>query len=113
MVCETNQTRKLAQLTKPRWISFNRNLDQEMQSLVMKMPIVDEVKFALCGGKNDFYHYIMLARAFESGTWMKVRKIADTLKLDQRVLHGLFNQAVVWGNSVRQSVSPHYPKTQA
>lgn len=88
-------------------------LDQEMQNLVMKMPIVDEVKFALCGGKNDFYQYIMLARAFESGTWMKVRKIADLLKLDQRLLHGLFNQAVVWGNSVRQSVSPHYPKTHA
>ncbi|GAA0854528.1 EAL and HDOD domain-containing protein [Aliiglaciecola litoralis] len=87
-------------------------LDQEMQHLVLKMPIVDEVKYALCGGQNDYYYYIMLARAFESGTWMKVRKIADSLQLDQKVLHGLFNQAIVWGNSVRQSISPHYPASK-
>lgn len=87
-------------------------LDQEMQQLVLKMPIVDEVKFALCGGQNDFYSYIMLARAFESGTWLKVRRLADILQIDQKRLHSLFNQAIVWGNSVRHSISPHYPRVK-
>jgi EAL and modified HD-GYP domain-containing signal transduction protein len=85
-------------------------LDQKMQDLVAKMPIVDEVKFALCGGQNDFYLYLMLAKAFESATWMKVKRIADMLEIDQKRLHALFNQAILWGNGVRQSISPHFPK---
>ncbi|GAA6182984.1 MULTISPECIES: EAL and HDOD domain-containing protein [Alteromonadaceae] len=88
-------------------------LDQDMQELVNKMPIVDEVKYALCGGKNDFYLYILLARAFESATWMKVRKISEVLEIEQKHLHHMFNQAVLWGNTIRQSISPHYPKAIA
>ncbi|MFA3791516.1 EAL and HDOD domain-containing protein [Aliiglaciecola sp. SL4] len=88
-------------------------LDQDMQELVTKIPIVDEVKFALCGGKNDFYLYILLARAFESATWMKVRKISEVLEVEQKHLHHMFNQAVLWGNTIRQSISPHYPKAIA
>ncbi len=85
-------------------------LDQKMQDLVTKMPIVDEVKFALCGGQNDFTLYLMLAKAFESATWIKVKRLADALQMDQKRLHALFNESILWGNSVRQSVSPHFPK---
>lgn len=85
-------------------------LDQEMKELVAKMPIVDEVKYALCGGQNDFYLYLILAKAFESATWMKVKKIADMISIDQKRLHALFNQSILWGNGVRQSISPHFPK---
>ncbi|GAB5382817.1 MAG: EAL domain-containing protein [Aliiglaciecola sp.] len=88
-------------------------LDQEMKSLITKIPIVDEVKYALCGGENDFFLYIMLARAFESATWLRVKKIADELHMDQKLLHSIFNEAVLWGNSVRQSISPHYPRAIA
>lgn len=85
-------------------------MDQNMQEVVTQMPIVDEVKFALCGGQNDYALYLMLVRAFESATWLKVKKIADLLELDQKRLHGLFNQSILWGNGVRQSISPHFPK---
>ncbi|MCC2617168.1 EAL domain-containing protein [Aestuariibacter halophilus] len=85
-------------------------LDQPMKELVEKMPIVDEVKFALCGGQNDFALFLLLARAFESATWLKVKRVSDALQLDQKRVHGLFNEAVLWGNSVRQTISPHFPK---
>lgn len=85
-------------------------MDQSMKEIVMQMPIVDEVKFALCGGQNDYALYLMLARAFESATWLKVKKIADLLELDQKRLHALFNESILWGNGVRQSISPHFPK---
>lgn len=87
-------------------------LDQEMKHLVTKMPIVDEVKFALCGGQNDFTLYLLLARAFESATWLKVKRFADMLKIDQKRLHMLFNESILWGNGVRQSISPHFPKSR-
>lgn len=87
-------------------------LDQKMQDLVAKLPIVDEVKFALCGGQNDFTIYLLLARAFESATWLKVKAYADMLDMDQKRLHELFNESIMWGNGVRQSISPHFPKPQ-
>lgn len=87
-------------------------MDQSMQEVVAQMPIIDEVKFALCGGQNDYAIYLMLVRAFESATWLKVKKIADILEMDQKRLHALFNQSILWGNGVRQSISPHFPKPQ-
>lgn len=88
-------------------------LDQEMKHLVSKMPIVDEVKFALCGGQNDFTLYLLLARAFESATWLKVKRFADMLGVDQKRLHMLFNESILWGNGVRKSISPHFPRSKA
>ena len=85
-------------------------LDQKMQDAVSQIPVLDEVKFALCGGQNDFYLYLALVRAFESATWLKVKRISDMLQVDQRRLHAIFNEAILWGNSVRQTVSPHFPK---
>lgn len=85
-------------------------LDQNMHELVDQLPIIDDVKVALCGGQNDFALYLMLAKAFESATWLKVKRIADMLELDQKRLHSLFNESIIWGNGVRQSISPHFPK---
>lgn len=84
-------------------------LDQKMTDLVTKMPITNDVKGALCGEQNDFFFYLQLAKAFESAMWLKVKRISDALQIDQRHLHSLFNEAILWGNGVRQSVSPHFP----
>lgn len=88
-------------------------LDQEMSLLIEKLPLVDEVKEALCGGQNELSVYLMLAQAFESGNWLKVIRIAKFLQLDQKLLHSLFNEAILWGNGVRKSISRFFPETQA
>jgi EAL and modified HD-GYP domain-containing signal transduction protein len=87
-------------------------LDKDMNSLVDKLPLVEEVKIALCGGQNELSIYLMLAKAFESGNWLKVIRIAKSLEVDQKVLHSLFNEAVMWGNGVRRSISPHFPEAK-
>ena len=88
-------------------------LDQQMESLVEKLPLVEEVKEALCGGQNDLSVYLMLAKAFESGNWLKVIRISKILDVDQKLLHSLFNEAILWGNGVRRSISPHFPESKA
>jgi EAL and modified HD-GYP domain-containing signal transduction protein len=88
-------------------------LDRDMQTLVEKLPLVEEVKLALCGAQNDLSVYLMLAKAFESGNWLKVIRISKVLEIDQKLLHSLFNEAVLWGNGVRRSISPHFPEAQA
>lgn len=85
-------------------------LEQNMQQLVEQIPLNEDVKVALCGGQNELALYLMLVKAFESATWLKVKRISEMLELDQKRLHSLFNQAIVWGNGVRQSMSPHYPQ---
>ena len=87
-------------------------LDQEMESLIVKMPLVDDVKEALCGGQNDLSVYLMLVKAFESGNWLKVIRISKVLEIEQKLLHSLFNEAILWGNGVRKSISPHFPKSK-
>jgi c-di-GMP phosphodiesterase len=54
-----------------------------------------------------------LVRAFESAAWSSVKRIADAMNIDQKRLHSLFNEAIVWGNGIRKSISPHFPKSEA
>jgi EAL and modified HD-GYP domain-containing signal transduction protein len=77
------------------------------------LPLANEVKEALCGGQNNLTVYLMLARAFESGNWLKVIRLSKVLELEQKYLHSLFNEAVLWGNGVRRSISPHFPESKA
>ncbi|MFT2091778.1 EAL and HDOD domain-containing protein [Paraglaciecola sp. 2405UD69-4] len=87
-------------------------LDQDMKSLLDKLPLVDEVKDALCGSQNDLSLYLLLVKAFESGNWLKVIRISKILEVDQKLLHSLFNEAILWGNGVRNSISPHFPESK-
>ncbi|WP_018984801.1 EAL and HDOD domain-containing protein [Salinimonas chungwhensis] len=85
-------------------------LDQDMASLVKQLPLTDTVIDALLGKSTEFNHYMALVRAFESALWMNVIKHSRALDTDQKLLHSLYNQAIVWGNSVRNTISSHYPK---
>lgn len=79
-------------------------LDQKMETLVSKLPIIDELKVALCGERNSLNYYLELAKTFETANWGKTKKIAALLKMDQRTLHGMYNQAIVWSNSMAACV---------
>ena len=87
-------------------------LDQDMEYLLEQVPLVDEVKEALCGGQNDLSMFLILVKAFESGNWLKVIRISKILEIDQKILHSLFNEAILWGNGVRRSISPHFPESK-
>jgi EAL and modified HD-GYP domain-containing signal transduction protein len=84
-------------------------LDQDMSDVLRQLPLTDEVNDALLGRSNEFNHYLTLVRAFESALWMNVIKVSRELNLDQKHLHSLYNQAIVWGNGVKRTVSAYYP----
>lgn len=88
-------------------------LDQDMLSIVRQLPLTDEVNDALLGKTTEYNHYISLVRAFESALWLNVVKQSKALDTDQKLLHSLYNQAIVWGNSVRTTISQHYPRPRA
>ena len=84
-----------------------------MPSIIKQLPLTDEVNDALLGKSNEFNHYIVLVRAFESALWSNVVKHSKALETDQKTLHALFNQAIVWGNSVRRTLSSHFPSARS
>lgn len=84
-------------------------LDQDMPGILKQLPLVDEVNDALLGKSSEFNHYLMLVRAFESALWLNVIKQSRALDIDQKQLHSLYNQAIVWGNSVRSTMSSYFP----
>ena len=88
-------------------------LDQNMELLIEKLPVVDDIKIALCGGQNNLSMYLLLAKAFESSNWLKIIRISKFLEIDQIRLHSLFNEAILWSNGIRRSISPHFPSTIA
>ena len=75
-------------------------LDQEMEEVMDRMAIMDELKVALCGTKNHLGLYLELVKTFETANWSRTKKIASVLRVDQRKLHSIYNQAIVWGNAM-------------
>lgn len=78
-------------------------LDQDMENLVAKLPLSDDLKFALCGKESFLKQYLALAIALERANWAKVKRLAAQLKLDQRMLHSFYNESLKWGLAMAQS----------
>jgi EAL and modified HD-GYP domain-containing signal transduction protein len=80
-------------------------LDQDMENLVAKLPLSDDLKYALCGRESSLKQYLALAIALERANWSKVKRIAAELKLNQRILHSFYNESLKWGMAMAQSNS--------
>lgn len=88
-------------------------LDQSMTDIVKQLPLSNEVNDALLGKNIEMNNYMTLVRSLESALWLNVIKQAKILNIDQKQLHVLYNQAIVWGNGVRSAISSHYPRAIA
>lgn len=80
-------------------------LDRKMENLLENLPLSDDLKDALCGQKNNLLSYLELAKTFETANWLRTRKIAQVLNVEQKLLHGIYNEAVVWSNAMRSEIT--------
>ena len=87
-------------------------LDQSMSDIVKQLPLSDDLNNALLGKNAEFVQYMTLVKAIESALSMNVIKVAKNLDIDQKQLHTLYNQAIVWGNGVRSEITAHYTQAQ-
>ncbi|AEF05377.1 EAL and HDOD domain-containing protein [Alteromonas naphthalenivorans] len=85
-------------------------LDQSIDDVLKQLPLSEEINDAILGKTAEFNSYMGLVRAFEGALWMNVIKQAKVLDIDQKQLHILYNQAIVWGNGVRSAISTHFPR---
>ena len=56
-------------------------LDQEMSEILVQLPIAEDIKNALTGGKGIFRDIYELAVLSESGKWEEMRLYIERLKL--------------------------------
>ena len=59
-------------------------LDQPLPDILATLPLAEEIKVALFGGKNRFQEVYALNLAYETGNWEKFSRIAANLNLDEK-----------------------------
>lgn len=78
-------------------------LDKEMEDVLETMPLAEDIKGALLGFRNEIYHTLELAKAFESGSWYNTQKKANVVGIPQDKLPLMYQSAVRWSENCEQS----------
>ncbi|AWB66576.1 histidine kinase [Saccharobesus litoralis] len=76
-------------------------LDEEMVSLIEKLPVLDEIKQALTQGVGKLGMYLQLAKDYETANWSAVESGADDLSLSVDIVGSVYNQAIEWLDTVK------------
>lgn len=80
-------------------------MQQEMRTLVEKLPLPTDAKAALCGSSNTLKDCLYLVKAFEQGQWPAVKTLGTRLKLKQVDLHRYYTEALQWATSMCESTA--------
>ncbi len=71
-------------------------LDTEMKDIVDHLPVDKEIKAALCGKPNQYFHWISLASAIEQSDWEEVGVTAKGLGLLPGTVAASYQHALSW-----------------
>jgi EAL and modified HD-GYP domain-containing signal transduction protein len=78
-------------------------MQQDMSSLVEKIPLSDNVKVALCGGDNILKDCLQLVQYIEQANWQGLKRLANKLGLKQTLLHNFYTESIKWARAMQQS----------
>lgn len=73
-------------------------LDEELESILEKLPLAQEIKDALLVKKGALSALIKLVEQLEHAEWDKVTLISEKLALDKASVVKAFNQAITWSD---------------
>jgi EAL and modified HD-GYP domain-containing signal transduction protein len=77
-------------------------LDEEMATVLEKLPLSQEIKDPLLTKKGVMASLISLVQLIEQAEWEKTTLIIDELKLDKDKVVEYYNQAVAWADEQTQ-----------
>jgi len=75
-------------------------LDNSMENIMKKLPLTQDIKNALLGGKNILSDYLDLAVSYQHASWEKVSRLAETLKISNEKLPQIYLDAIGWADSI-------------
>jgi len=71
-----------------------------MNELVADLPIGDDIKVALCKGKNPNRVWLELVKSFERAQWKRAEFIMQRLSLNHNKIAGFYSDALSWTNEI-------------
>ncbi|TMO62566.1 EAL and HDOD domain-containing protein [Pseudoalteromonas aurantia] len=79
-------------------------LDETMDSVMNKLPLVIEIKDALLEAKGTLADYLSIATEYEQAQWDKAQGSCNKMNLDPACLPEIYNEAVSWSNEQMQVI---------
>lgn len=74
-------------------------LDRPFEEIVKALPIESDIKDALCGRKNAYENWLLMASCFETGDWKLLDALVDRLGLQPSRVAGAYCEAANWTRS--------------
>lgn len=75
-------------------------LDAAMDKLMATLPLSEAIKSALVGGTGELTPFLDLVLAYETGDWNSVSRVSSGLRLDEKLIPGMYLDAVGWADSL-------------
>lgn len=75
-------------------------LDEPMETLISKLPLLDEIKVALNTGKGRLANYLSLVKYLELAEWESLEALAKEVDIPLDQLHEYYMDAINWANDL-------------
>lgn len=71
-------------------------LDQNMADVMANLPILEEIKLALCSNEGRLSVYLQLVKSIEQANWAETERLAKANTLSDEVVASAYQQALEW-----------------
>ncbi|MBI5592002.1 MAG: HDOD domain-containing protein [Deltaproteobacteria bacterium] len=105
LLCENTKTRLRSPelFTLGLFSLIDAIMDEQMDHLIDKLPFSADIRNALVSNTGEMADFLNLVRAYETGEWAAVSRIAETIGMDNDRIPMLYWDAVVWADTLTAS----------
>ncbi|RLB11565.1 MAG: hypothetical protein DRG63_12805 [Deltaproteobacteria bacterium] len=75
-------------------------MDQEMESLMNKLPLTESIKSALIAGEGTLADFLRIAVSYETGDWQGFADATRKLGVEEEKVPELYLEALGWADSI-------------
>lgn len=79
-------------------------LDQDMPSLLDKVPIAESIKRALLNQESELKPFLNLIESLEKADWDRVTEIQEEIGVTREQIHEFYRESVVWSDAMQSSL---------
>ncbi|MDF2177821.1 HDOD domain-containing protein [Aliiglaciecola sp. CAU 1673] len=74
-------------------------LDQSMSDVMANLPILEEIKTALCSNEAKLSNYLQLVKSIEQANWQETERLVKALALSDAEVAAFYQEALEWAQS--------------
>jgi EAL and modified HD-GYP domain-containing signal transduction protein len=76
-------------------------LDQDMSTLLNKVPIADSIKKALLNQESELKPFLKLIECLENAEWDKMSEIQDEIGVTREDVHQFYEESIIWSDAMQ------------